>query len=461
MVPAGICWPSVQRIAAITKDPFFETTKPLNRWTAVEFLRAKQNLKFKTAELTMRIIGKKGMVTALSNLQKQADSRDCVMDDLPLNPAALSLELDALGKTCTELDTEAQVCKKVDYEALKQNYIDLKVEVDTKQISYEEITVALEFKVSHAGKLSRQTYQQNHWQLAKITTNLRLGGFVEPHAKFMASFMYSVLGDDDNAGQPFEYPKGVMVDPAEGEFCDYLVTVFTPKGDMEESAYFTSIQMSSIDEKVVRTLAAMRENPRWVGCVGMIDTPVQKDAFKTFSDAISEMDGARTFLVAFLANQMRCGVAGTALPLFPALYYGSCDLLVWLHFIDAEAFLKDGITYDALGSFIASPAGEAFLQKHSVIIPLEKNAMVFTPAGYCLYATSRYSMPACQRRSNVMPMAHFCHIPLGGRFVEGLPEPLRNVIATVNRPHLEAKAHQSDMWKLRLEYFNSFAAFKP
>ena len=91
MVPAMICWPSVQRIAAITKDPFFETTKPLNRWTAVEFLRAKQNLKFKTAELTMRIIGKKGMVTALSNLQKQADSRDCVMDDLPLNPAALSL----------------------------------------------------------------------------------------------------------------------------------------------------------------------------------------------------------------------------------------------------------------------------------------------------------------------------------------------------------------------------------
>ena len=257
------------------------------------------------------------MMTALSNLQKQADSRDCVMDDLPINPAALSLELDALGKTCTELDTEAQVCKKVDYEALKQNYIDLKVEVDTKQISYEEITVALEFKVSQAGKLSRQTYQQNHWQQAKITTNLRPGGFAEPHAKYMASFMYSVLGDDDNAGQPFEYPKGVMVDPADGEFCDYLVTVFTPTGDMEESAYFTSIQMSSIDEKVVRTLAAMRENPRWVGCVGMIDTPVQKDAFKTFSDAISEMDGARTFLVAFLANQMRCGVAGTALPFVP------------------------------------------------------------------------------------------------------------------------------------------------
>ena len=85
MVPAMICWPSVQRIAAITKDPFFETTKPLYRWNVDEFLRAKQNLKFKTCELTMCIIGKKGMVAALRNLQNQPDSRDCVVRDLPLN----------------------------------------------------------------------------------------------------------------------------------------------------------------------------------------------------------------------------------------------------------------------------------------------------------------------------------------------------------------------------------------
>ena len=93
------------------------------------------------------------------------------------------------------------------------------------------------------------------------------------------------------------------------------------------------------------------------GRTTLLDYQMHKEAFKTSTDAISEMDGAQTFLVAFLAKQMRSGVAGTVLPLLPALHYGLCDLLVWLHLIDAEAFLKDGATYDALGSLIASIAG--------------------------------------------------------------------------------------------------------
>jgi hypothetical protein len=449
-------------LRAPLSEPDFERVKPVSSWTSTEFLSAKQGLKFKCAELVIRLDGKKGMIAALKGFEAEAVKRNCAMDDLPMATADLLGVLEPLAKQAVDVDLRAQTVKKHEYSKLKEEYVTLLLNVDKNGLAYDEQTEAIKYKLKGQGEESRKDYQRDHWQMQKIQQHLVRGGMPEGVAKHMAGKIFlfdkSRLPNSKTTWHS-TLSERIALNPTKETFGRTKIAIFATLADSdppEGAAFFESVA-GSIHVKYLGMQEAMDENPRWLGSMGKVQCQVDPEAFELVAAGVSDSEGGGLYMAVFNANLCRHGPFATPLPILPALFYGSSDEVVWLHFHDVAAFLKLGITLDALGEFLSSSAGANYMEKNSFAIPLMKGCTVFVPVGFAVYVTSSKVLSRAQRP----PLVSFCHLPLGGEFVQGTPIEIKNVIHTCNSPHLLQKASTSPMWAARSDWYSKVHSLMP
>ena len=153
-------------------DPDFESTKPVEKWSSVEFLATKSNLKFRAAVQVARVQGKQSMTTKLGVLMRQVASKSCDLSDLTQNPEGLKKELESAKTVACTLDQECMQAKKNTYEELRTRLESGTELIDELKTRFDEVEAALQFKLTEAGKNSQKEYQSNFWQLTRSSKHL-------------------------------------------------------------------------------------------------------------------------------------------------------------------------------------------------------------------------------------------------------------------------------------------------
>ena len=142
-------------------DPMFESTKAPVKWTSVEFLQAKSHIKYCTAVELGRISGKQGMLQSMKYLLAKADAKDCVYSDLTIKPDELLGKMVAAGKKADLLDKEAINARKSNYLDIKSQLLSMRTAIDEVKADYDDVTLAMQFKLAEAVKNSSVDYQKS------------------------------------------------------------------------------------------------------------------------------------------------------------------------------------------------------------------------------------------------------------------------------------------------------------
>ena len=437
-------------------DPSFES-KPIQTWSAVQFLHAKSGLRMQSGIDCAQYNGPKGMILELKKAHDRAVEKGCDLDDLPNNTENLQNLLKVQSLVAIDVDVNLQTCKIENYIQLKGEVASNKAVTEELRKKFDEQYKCLEYKLTQKKTDSRKEQSRDTWQGTKIKTHLCKGGNGEGVAKTFGGGISLVMkknGTQDVALLYQHMPDYVAVNPTKEQFKKDVVTVFqaTSQGgeQVESLGYFHSLK-GQIDDKIALMVVSMAENPRWKGCQSWLDLHIDSQMFDMLSEGIIDHPGSRLMLACLMNNAKR--TSPTAIPNagVSGVFFGTCDRLVWLLLLPIESFLKMGITLDGLDRFLDTTEGDKFAKESAVVVPILVGCAVFVPAGYATYAVAHEII----ERNAVAGTSHFAHVTLGGPFCNdiGLSREVRHSIMTSNHTHLDAKAPSSKMWKARLEFF--------
>ena len=108
---------------------------------------------------------------------------------------------------------------------------------------------------------------------------------------------------------------------------------------------------------------------------------------------------------------------------------------------------------DSLDRYMDSDSGKAFMQKSTMVLPLEKGTSLFIPSGYCMYM---FVYEGLERGQNP-GFFHVLSLPLSSAFCRSsdMTSREKHCIMTANHACMDDKARTSQMWADRLEFFKT------
>ena len=439
-------------------DPNFETNKDIVDWSGVEFLHAKQFLKYKCCVELMRFVGKTGMIPGLKKLYDSVVEKRADLSDLPFDTEVLERKLKAQKIIAEKLDKDMMTLTKGKYAEKKKEYSD-SVEVnDQLEVEYNEQVASLHFKFSTQVADNRTEYAKNHWQGAKTQTHFQKGNHSEATAKqlgFSVASFTKHMGKEDRNDWWLWVNDSVQLNPSPESFDKLKPALFFATDDAPEAegfGYFSSITDYQ-DTKYATMSSAMDENPRWIGCQGSVEAHLDDELFTIFKGGISTHQGAKGQMMVFRNNSRRHGAKEVPFHLCPALWHGSGKTIVWVLMMPVTQCLQEGITMDSLERFLDSDAGAHYMAAHAYVVPIMPKATLYMPAGFASWITSHEIV----ERKALAGLSQVVQFALMGDFANGvgLSRQLVHCIMSSNHAFLDQKAVSSQMYKNRLEFFQS------
>ena len=325
-------------------DPMFESNRPPEKWTSVEFLQAKSHIKYCTAVELGRISGKQGMLQSMKHLLAKADAKDCVYSDLTIKPEELLGKIVAAGKKADLLDKEAINARKSNYLDIKSQLLSMRTAIDEVKADYDDVTLAMQFKLAEAVKNSSVDYQKKFWEYTKVAQRLKRGGHSEGEAKYKGKVIcaynrHAELNDDFS----WDSWVGTAVgkNPELATF-DHTTACFFYNGAEDAPVEVVDVfhdQLEYIEAKGAKLAVTMAENPRWVGACGVLEIRMDPDQFVLLKKGVSTAEGGRANLMCFQNNAKRSGP--TAIPFTgqAMVFYGCQETIVWIQIFPISQFL--------------------------------------------------------------------------------------------------------------------------
>ena len=154
------------------------TDKDFDDWTTIEFLHAKQQLKFAWAVEVARLCGKKGMVAILKKSLETATQKGADLTDLPPTDI-LMLKLEKQLGVAIESDENTVTCKRSNYMDRKEKLTAAKDHTDILEEEFMEHSQALDFKSTSAGKDNRKQFAKNYWQGSRAQSHFQRGNYCD------------------------------------------------------------------------------------------------------------------------------------------------------------------------------------------------------------------------------------------------------------------------------------------
>ena len=447
---------SSRKLTGPLTDTDFESTKAYDQWSSVEFLNAKQSLKFKCAVETGRLAGKFGMVHLLTKALETARAKSCELSDLPDSDELMG-RLVKQRDLVEQLDRDAIKATRGNFMELKGEYQNQLGVIDRIEESYKELMEGLAYKVKQSGIEQRRMYATSHWQGAKAMNHYQKGGHGEGVAKYLG-FKTSAFEKAVANGSLWEtlLPTGVVLNPTAEEFDLGLPCVFAAETDknitVEGLEFFESIA-EACDEKYLRMVHQMNENPRWVGCLGVIEAPIVDSSFVRLGKGISSDEGSKPSLQVFRNNARRHLAKEVPFHATAGCFHNTGAIVIFVLAIPIEGILARGITMDTIERYIDTTEGYKYVDKYGITTPLSPKATLYMPAGFAIFVTS-HEVPD---RRGILGTSQYLHFALTGAFANevGLSGTVKHAIMQNNHSHLDPKSTTSAMWMARLEFFKT------
>lgn len=446
-------------------EPDCETTKPIAKWSSVEFLTAKQALKMKQSIEVGRFVGPKGIIKQLEKIFKEAADKDADMADLPQDTAKLQHKINDQKAVTSTLDDDIMKATKSNYEELRTQHVSNKKWNDLVLLEFDEQFAALSFKVNEQNKVKRSSTSRETWQGTKIKQHLLKGGHGEGVAKFYGAWLFKVsksmanapLSETEVLGEYAFLPDCVQLNPTTDFDKRFPAVFIAVEGSpyVEGLGFFQSLEGPNglIPSKTDAMNATMIENPRWVGCQSWIQTSIDPSCFQLLKDGISKHEGSVPMVAMLNNNAKRFGAVAVPFAGAGGVFYGTQTAPVWLLLTLCEAHLCIGIAIDALERYFDSSAGDIFMKSNCFCVPILKGACVYVPAGYSIFAMC-HEDPV---RSQPLGRSHFVHLTLANQFMNdvGVTRDARHAIMQANHSVFDPKAPSSKMWSARKSFFET------
>ena len=337
-------------------DPDFESTKPVEKWSSVEFLAAKSNLKFRAAVQVARVQGKQSMTTKLGVLMRQVASKSCDLSDLTQNPEGLKKELESAKTVACTLDQECMQAKKNTYEELRTRLESGTELIDELKTRFDEVEAALQFKLTEAGKNSQKEYQSNFWQLTRSSKHLEKGGHSAGEAKHkgksISQYNRVLAKEEENFDWTMLIPEGVEKNPTPEQFDITKVACFFVRPGVEADGPLRSFasMAEDIQHKCNTLQSSMLANPTWKGSQGVIDAILVLEEWGMFKEFVSLHPGAKPICLCWKSNANRQFPRSVPFAGSACILYGVSEQtrVAWVHLFPIGAFLAPPLDHHKL-----------------------------------------------------------------------------------------------------------------